>query len=305
MKKCKIIIIFVIILCLGIGGVTGYIILKNKDEKDANQELHNKKNSNYENVGNLKGYEELYAKAKAIGDKYDVVIAIADQVPDYALNTGSGLEYKQSERLMDKEKINYALDKVDKILSIYPKNFFSQLKYDDLDSMRIFIIGFCSSGMGVAPTNDNFHYIVMDAEDYGLIDAFDYNLNHEISHIIDKTLAHKSEKEPGHLYSEEKWKSYNPPDFIYTVFYNDQQKQNEEYEKYSEYFAYSYGTYNSTEDRATIFGQYMNAYMNFEDFTSVLPEKAMLKLDYYCECIRDGFDTTGWPELTPWEHRAS
>ena len=25
------------------------------------------------------------------------------------------------------------------------------------------------------------------------------------------------------------------------------------------------------------------------------------KLDYYCRCIRDSFDTTGWPEVTRWE----
>ena len=27
----------------------------------------------------------------------------------------------------------------------------------------------------------------------------------------------------------------------------------------------------------------------------------MSKLRYYCACIRDSFDTTGWPEKAPWE----
>ena len=25
------------------------------------------------------------------------------------------------------------------------------------------------------------------------------------------------------------------------------------------------------------------------------------KLEYYAECIRDCFDTEGWPEVLPWE----
>jgi len=34
----------------------------------------------------------------------------------------------------------------------------------------------------------------------------------------------------------------------------------------------------------------------FED-AAVLLEK----LDYYCRCIRDAFDTTDWPETVLWE----
>ena len=29
------------------------------------------------------------------------------------------------------------------------------------------------------------------------------------------------------------------------------------------------------------------------------------KFAYYCQCIREGFDTTGWPETTPWEEMLS
>ena len=25
------------------------------------------------------------------------------------------------------------------------------------------------------------------------------------------------------------------------------------------------------------------------------------KLQYYCDCIRDSFDTTNWPQVLPWE----
>ena len=25
------------------------------------------------------------------------------------------------------------------------------------------------------------------------------------------------------------------------------------------------------------------------------------KMQFYADCIRDGFDTTGWPEITLWE----
>jgi hypothetical protein len=59
----------------------------------------------------------------------------------------------------------------------------------------------------------------------------------------------------------------------------------------------------STEDRAELFGLAMSDYLGYFDegsfFTADAPTTEKYK--YYCECIRDGFDTTGWDDVMPWE----
>lgn len=321
-KNVLIYIILITILLIAIVGSTVWYIIVTNDIKDNNVEIvyansevnnieivyenkevnnteisytNNETNSSKTSDDN-ETYSDLYDKAKKIGNKYGVVIEIAENVPDYAL-------YGTSTRLYDEEKINLSLDEIDNILALYPDGFFEQLMYDNYQELRIYIIGFCSIGMGVADYNDNFNFIVMDAEDVGLIEAFSYNLNHEMAHVIDRKLTYVSEMEEGHLFSEEKWNELNPEGFFYTYGESDELTCNI-YSEFSSYFSYSYGAENALEDRATIFGTYMDAYMtNKDDLKNILQKGAMKKLDYYCECIRDAFDCTGWPEKTPWEYR--
>ena len=54
---------------------------------------------------------------------------------------------------------------------------------------------------------------------------------------------------------------------------------------------------NATEDRARIFEIAVeNSGMLFLDAPG-----RIAKLQYYCDCIRDCFDTTLWPETVAWE----
>ena len=64
------------------------------------------------------------------------------------------------------------------------------------------------------------------------------------------------------------------------------------------YFVDSYSTINPTEDRARVMEYAMSSYgaWTFEDAKGLTE-----KLDYYCRCIRQAFDTTGWPEIVRWE----
>ena len=63
-------------------------------------------------------------------------------------------------------------------------------------------------------------------------------------------------------------------------------------------FVDSYSTIKPTEDRARVLEYGMSQYgsWTFEDAPVLLA-----KLDYYCRCIRDAFDTTGWPDQVLWE----
>jgi hypothetical protein len=51
-----------------------------------------------------------------------------------------------------------------------------------------------------------------------------------------------------------------------------------------------------TEDRATLMAMAMYEPAGFDGNPGMIE-----KMRYYAECIRDCFDTTGWPETTIWE----
>ena len=121
---------------------------------------------------------------------------------------------------------------------------------------------------------------------------------HEFSHIIDSYLEWESLEREDALFSEETWNSLNPKwfdgysyDYGYEIYLDD----------YT-YFVDSYATISPTEDRARVLEYAMADFgrWTFEDAKGLRK-----KLDYYCRCIRDAFDTTGWPEVLPWEQYLS
>ena len=63
-------------------------------------------------------------------------------------------------------------------------------------------------------------------------------------------------------------------------------------------FVDGYATISPTEDRARVMEYAMieSGEWTFRD-SPVLQKK----LDYYCRCIRDAFDTTGWKPTELWE----
>ena len=65
----------------------------------------------------------------------------------------------------------------------------------------------------------------------------------------------------------------------------------------SGYFLSDYSMTYPTEDRAEILSYAMYGYV--EEYKR--NPKVFDKLDYYSRCIRDCFDTTGWPDVTSWE----
>lgn len=62
------------------------------------------------------------------------------------------------------------------------------------------------------------------------------------------------------------------------------------------YFDSDYSMTYPTEDRATRFAAAMTQAPLLEESPGM-----QKKLDYYARCIRDCFDTEGWPEVTAWE----
>lgn len=202
-----------------------------------------------------------------------------------------------AEQVLDLADISDALDTLEDALEDYPPGFFRQLRYGDVHRTEIHLAG------PLKATNseyvDNYEAFVQDSYDCHVmvVDIYQTDVTtyyHEFSHIIDSYLEWDASNREDALFSDETWCSFNPGWFPgYTFSYSWEQYV----EDYS-CFVDSYSTINPTEDRARVMEYAMAEYgsWTFED-AAVLLEK----LDYYCRCIRDAFDTTDWPETVLWE----
>jgi hypothetical protein len=141
--------------------------------------------------------------------------------------------------------------------------------------------------------NEEKHMVVFDL---GRGQLMEQDLYHEFSHLIDKKLQNMVDIGKKIKFSEEGWAALNPSGFVYCQDYRDVPDAYY-YDGYDDHFIDIYSRTFPTEDRARILEYAMiGAEFCFDTFHGL-----KTKLEYYCECIRDGFDTTGWPEVTKWE----
>ena len=197
---------------------------------------------------------------------------------------------------MDPYFVREALNTLEQALSAYPDGFFRQLPYGNLLQIRIELVGALQGreDMDTHPTHIggfaqsmNDHYlIVLDGTALQSETVF-----HELSHIIDKRLAWDASLRNDALFSEDTWLSLQPSGFRYGESYIDIPAQVN-----GDYFVSAYATSFPTEDRATLMALAMT------DGAALQGKDGMIaKMRYYADCIRDCFDTTGWPETTLWE----
>ncbi|MBQ6539414.1 MAG: hypothetical protein IJL71_00105 [Oscillospiraceae bacterium] len=137
------------------------------------------------------------------------------------------------------------------------------------------------------------------------------NFCHEISHVIDTRLISEDRL------TDEEWCALNPADFEYNYSYVDgegveyEETADQKYTSWDDnyyrtddsdyvYFVDAYSKTFPTEDRARLFE---NAILS-DDYLPQYFESVHIqaKLKYYFSCIRDCWDTEGWPETTCWEN---
>jgi hypothetical protein len=244
---------------------------------------------------------EANEKAQELENAYGISIYIGPEVPEM-------IDYFSIEQRLTPSRVLSALEDLDAVLSCYPKGFFSQLCFGENRGIRIYLSGTISGdGNDVLEEPSGFvneinSYMVM-VLDINSSWNWDYTINHEFSHMIDRRLAFRSSYKEDALFSEETWADYNPADFAYLESY-DGYDHYTGFASYEEYFIDSYGVTFATEDRAELFGTAMSDYQNaFEEdgyFKEGTPTAEKYK--YYCACIREGFDTTGWDSVAPWEN---
>lgn len=201
--------------------------------------------------------------------------------------------------LLDPQQIRTQLDILETALSAYPEGFFRQLRYGDYQQIHIQLVadlmakphyGTGGSYGGFTCPMDGYYLVVINTN-YSAEGTY----YHEFSHIIDDYLEWDSWNREDALYSEDSWLAMNPEDFAYTWDYAVVQDFRDDWDRY---FIDQYAMINPTEDRARTLEYGMYGYMQwrFDEMPGVLE-----KLRWYAACIRDAFDTTGWPEELPWE----
>lgn len=238
--------------------------------------------------------QQLYDRAAQLSQRFGVDIRIAEQcAADYS--------HYDAYPLTDPAFVRSALDILEESLSLYPEDFFRQLPYGDLESIRIELVGSLTvkEGIDTHPTS-----IGAFAQEQGscyiiVLDGFllqPQTLFHEFSHIIDARLEWDSMLREDALYSEEAWMALQPEGFRYAMSYTDVPGELLSFME-SGCFITEYALTYPTEDRAVLMASAMSNYTwDFEPGSGTVR-----KLQYYAACIRDCFDTELWPETTLWE----
>lgn len=233
----------------------------------------------------------LYKRAKAISDRFGVEVLIADQC-------GTEFTNFTCYQLSDYDIVSAGLDTLESALSVFPDNFFSQLVYGHINRTQFQLIGGLTAEKDFGGDTSYAAFTNADGDVCQIVlDAYTINKNsvwHELSHAIDKRLAWDSAYRKSAKFSEDGWMANNPSGFAYSENYASQ--RNDIQSNWYSYFIDDYAMISSTEDRARIFE---NAIEN--SGTIFTDDGLKEKLKYYCECIRDCFDTTGWPKSTAWE----
>lgn len=242
---------------------------------------------------------KLYERAQSLEDTYGIRIKIAEQTEiDY-------LDFHACQET-DPTYIQSALDTLELVLQAYPEGFFKQLVYGTTDEIQFHLVGeLTKTTLTEEDTSGftSFGGFTQDREGRAIVavniaglSSLEQLLHHEIAHLIDNRLTFDAKIREDSLYSDAAWEALNPKGFAYAnsytnlpmEFYND---------GYEAYFAELYSRTFIREDRATIMEYAMMGYSH--TFTEAPGRLA--KLEYWNSCIRDAFDTTGWPEVTVWE----
>ncbi len=237
--------------------------------------------------------DSMYQRAQWLSEHYGLDIRIAEQCAlDYDEFVGNAVT--DTQMLID------AMDVLEQALGKYPQGFFEQLLHGRLESIRIELVSSLrrkdwpedaafTSFSAFAQEKGDHYLMVVDVNS-----CYFGTYYHEFSHIIDRRLQWDSVYREDALYSEDGWLALQPRGFSYSYNY---QELPENWGDYLNWFVDDYAMTMPTEDRARVMEYAMNGWeWSFVDRPNLIP-----KVEYYCKCIRDCFDTTGWPEQTTWE----
>ncbi len=244
---------------------------------------------------------DLRAEADELEEQYGLTIYLSDEcrsfLGSYAVTA-----------LSDHDTVAYALEVLEEELAKYPEGFFRQFDCQWLEGIELYLAG---SIIGIGDGVLDYAGGLQTTSDSAIVLAIDCSnpedlrtaLHHELSHAIEIRLLFSG---TGGV-DEVAWSELNPPveqyGDCYTYTYDTFG-----YEEFygfvhdlttskNVYFIDAYSLTFPSEDRARLFETVMSG-SSAVDWASC--PKLRAKLNYYAECIRAGFDTTGWEDV-PWE----
>ncbi|MBR5294256.1 MAG: hypothetical protein IKU31_05720 [Oscillospiraceae bacterium] len=235
----------------------------------------------------------LYERAEALSQRFGVKILIGEQC-------AAEYSHYNTYPLTDPGFVCEALDILEECMGRYPEGFFRQLPYGPFGHIQLELVGALMLKEGTENQPGDAAAFVQEREGHLLIPMNGFLLRpdtvyHEFSHVIDRRLAWDAQIRDDALFSEEGWLSHQPEGFAFAMSYTDMPEETLRYVE-TGYFDYYYSMTYPTEDRATLFAAAMTRAHLLAEWPGM-----QKKLDYYARCIRDCFDTEGWPEVTAWE----
>lgn len=238
---------------------------------------------------------QLYARAEQLGQRFGVEILIAQQC-------ALAYSHYDTYALTDPVCIRAALNVLEAGLSRYPEGFFRQLAYGSVEAVRIELVGGLVGKQEIDTHPDSVGAFAQKTGSRHtlVIDGFlisEETLFHEVSHIIDARLEWDAMVREDALFSEEAWLALQPEGFSYAMHYTQIPEALLAYVDSGDYFITEYAMTYPTEDRAVL----MASAMRNEAWCFEPGSGQREKMKYYAACIRDCFDTEGWPEMTAWE----
>jgi hypothetical protein len=172
------------------------------------------------------------------------------------------------------------------------KDYISTPKPNMYRSLHTTVIGRNGIPFEVQIRTWEMHHIA----EYGVAAHWKYKSGERSKEEIDKKLEWDARIREDSLFSQEAWQALQPEGFAFAMSYTDIPREHLAFAD-SGYFLTDYGMTFPTEDRADV----LSAAMAQEDWAFEPGSGLRAKLEFYAACIRDCFDTTGWPEVTKWE----
>ncbi|MBR2048530.1 MAG: hypothetical protein IJ960_08035 [Oscillospiraceae bacterium] len=238
----------------------------------------------------------LADRAETIGTHYGLEILVGNACDTEFVDFTAQLQ-------TDPEVVKEQLDILEQVLGSFPEGFVQQLCTYDFSKIQIHLIRnlMAKPEFGTGGAYGGFVFQDYGPETATYIMAVDTNTEreatyyHEFNHIIEDQVWRASIAREDALYSWDGWMERNPEGFEYTY---DKANYIDLAPEWEPYFIDNYALINDLEDRSRLF-----EYACTGNYDWIWADKpgALEKLRYYADCIRDSFNTEGWPQVTVWE----
>lgn len=274
-----------------------------------NSEAHSKKIK-----GKQSNLTDQYARAEAIGNKYGIRFWFADLTPDGVLFAGD-----EDVTAWDPDRIDQALDQIEKVLALYPEDYFDQFLFECYTGIAICLYdGYYEFEYPYSNMIKHTNYLTLyvdisldTIEEYpGANDLSVQNFPNvhpiagqlicDIWMMTEEIMSKRDEHFDKVTFSEESWETLNPSGFEY--FEAEYWGKLYTYARQvdMQYFVLPGSLYSAKNDRMLCYEYLMLAALTGEDPLDFASE-CLAKMDEILSMIRFYFETDQWPDQTSWE----